>query len=182
MLSSGMKGGVQVLKTPEEVFDRTQKMIGYTLVTHQTKKEGLRVDAVLVNEGIDINKQIYLAFVLDRNSQKPALVVSKEGGVEIEEVAKRNPDAIKVYPFERHEGLSTTQFNEIIANLDLGYCKDDAISQIRNLYKMFCDLDCTQVEINPWATDPKGVLYCVDAKLNIDDNAKFRQKELLQMR
>ena len=111
MLSSGMKGGVQVLKTPEEVFDRTQKMIGYTLVTHQTKKEGLRVDAVLVNEGIDINKQIYLAFVLDRNSQKPALVVSKEGGVEIEEVAKRNPDAIMVYPFERHEGLSTAQFN-----------------------------------------------------------------------
>jgi succinyl-CoA synthetase beta subunit len=89
-------------------------MIGYNLVTQQTKKEGLRVNAVLVNEGIDIKRQIYLAFVLDRTSQKPALIVSKEGGVEIEEVAKHKPDAIHNYPFDYDAGLTEAQLNDVV--------------------------------------------------------------------
>lgn len=78
----------------------TKKMIGYNLVTHQTTKAGLKVDAVLIHEGVDIVRQIYFAFILDRNSQRPAIVASTEGGVEIEEVAKKTPEAVKVYPIE----------------------------------------------------------------------------------
>lgn len=84
MLSSGLKGGVQILKKPEEVQELTKKMLGYNLVTHQTTKDGLKVNAVLIHEGVDIVRQIYFAFILDRNSQSPAIVASTEGGVEIE--------------------------------------------------------------------------------------------------
>lgn len=81
-------------------------MIGYTLTTHQTPKDGLKVDAVLVHEGVDIVRQIYFAFILDRNSQSPAIVASTEGGVEIEEVAKNNPEAVKVYPIGLETGIT----------------------------------------------------------------------------
>lgn len=80
-LSSGLKGGVQIVKTPQEIRDFTKKMLGFNLVTHQTTKNGLKVDAVLIHEGVDIKRQIYLALVLDRNSQRPALMVSKNGGI-----------------------------------------------------------------------------------------------------
>ena len=79
-----MKGGVQILKTPQEVRQKTKQMIGYNLITHQTTKEGLKVNAVLVHEGVDIKRQIYFAFILDRNTQGPAIVASTQGGVEIE--------------------------------------------------------------------------------------------------
>ena len=105
-LSSGMKGGVQILKTPQEVAEKTAKMIGYNLKTHQTTGDGLKVNAVLVHEGVDIDRQIYLAFILDRNSQSPAIVCSTEGGVEIEEVAKTNPSAIRVYPLSIDSGVT----------------------------------------------------------------------------
>jgi len=105
-LSSGLKGGVKVLKTPEEVEKFTKQMIGYNLVTHQTPKAGLKVNAVLVHEGVDIVRQIYLAFILDRNSQKPALVASINGGMEIEEVAKKDPQSIIVSTIEPETGLT----------------------------------------------------------------------------
>ena len=112
-LSSGLKGGVQILKTPEQVRDFTTKMIGYNLVTHQTTKDGLKVNAVLIHEGVDIVRQIYLAFILDRNSQRPAIVASLEGGMEIEQVAKRNPDAVKVYPIEVDSGITESLLNKL---------------------------------------------------------------------
>ena len=101
-----MKGGVQILKTPKEVRQKTKKMIGYNLVTHQTTKDGLKVNAVLVHEGVDIKRQIYFAFILDRNTQGPAIVASTEGGVQIEEVAKKNPAAVKVYPIDIKKGIT----------------------------------------------------------------------------
>ena len=105
-LSSGLKGGVQILKTPKEVADKTAQMLGYNLKTHQTTGDGLKVNAVLIHEGVDIDRQIYLAFILDRNTQRPAIVCSTEGGVEIEEVAKTNPGAINVYPLEVDTGVT----------------------------------------------------------------------------
>ena len=87
-LSSGLKGGVQIVKTPKEIGEFAKKMLGYNLVTHQTTKDGLKVDAVLVHEGVDIKRQIYLAFLLDRNTQGPILVASTKGGMDIEEIAK----------------------------------------------------------------------------------------------
>jgi len=107
------------LKTPEQVRDLTAKMIGYNLVTHQTTKDGLKVNAVLIHEGVDIERQIYLAFILDRNSQRPAIVASIEGGMEIEEVAKRNPDAVKLYPIELDTGITDSILNRLEKDLKL---------------------------------------------------------------
>jgi succinyl-CoA synthetase beta subunit len=157
-------------------------MIGYTLVTHQTPKDGLQVNAVLVHEGVDIVRQIYLAFILDRNSQKPAIVASKNGGVEIEEVAKTDPDSIIVEPIDLKDGLTNEIVDRVIDKLDLQGQREEARQQIKALYNMFNGLDATQVEINPWATDPKNTLFCIDAKINVDDNAKFRQEELVKLR
>jgi succinyl-CoA synthetase beta subunit len=88
-------------------------MIGYNLITHQTTKTGLKVNAVLVHEGVDIVRQIYFAFILDRNTQSPAIVASKEGGVEIEEVAKNNPSAVKVYPVDIQTGITDKILNQL---------------------------------------------------------------------
>lgn len=141
------------------------------------------VNAVLVHEGVDIQKQIYLAFILDRVSQKPAVVASTEGGVEIEEVAEAHPEKIITKSFSPDTGISKQEALDLVKKLDIAKEQwDDAADQILNLYKMFTSLDATQVEINPWATDPKGRLWCIDAKINIDDSARFRQKELVKIR
>lgn len=151
-------------------------MLGYNLITHQTTKEGLKVNAVLIHEGVDIVRQLYFAFILDRNSQRPAIIASTEGGVEIEEVAKHSPEKVKVYPIEIDQGITEELLNTLEKDLDLknvnGYRE-----QVKNLYNLFNKCDATQVEINPWAVNPKNDIYSVDAKINIDDNAKFRQKE-----
>lgn len=118
-LTSGLKGGVQILKTAQEVADNTKKMIGYNLITHQTTKDGLKVNAVLVHEGVDIVRQIYFAFILDRNSQSPAIVASTEGGVEIEEVAKKNPNAVKVYPIDLNKGITKEILDKLEKDLEL---------------------------------------------------------------
>jgi succinyl-CoA synthetase beta subunit len=181
MLTSGMKGGVQILKTPQEVKEKTKNMIGYNLITHQTTKEGLKVNAVLIHEGVDIVRQIYFAFILDRNSQRPAIVCSTEGGVEIEEVAKHHPEKVKVFPIEVDQGITEELLNTLEKELDLKNVKGYR-EQVRNLYNLFNKCDATQVEINPWAVNPKNEIYSVDAKINIDDNAKFRQQEFTEMK
>jgi succinyl-CoA synthetase beta subunit len=182
-LSSGLKGGVKICKTPEEVANYTKQMIGYNLVTPQTPKDGLKVNAVLVHEGVDINKQYYLAVILDRNTLGPAFVASKYGGMEIEEVAKTHPDSILVQPVDISKGLQDDEAMKLAKKLEIDPSQyKDAVEQMKNLYKMFIAMDSTQVEINPWATDPKGKLWMIDAKINIDDNAKFRQERLVKLR
>ena len=183
-LTSGLKGGVKICKTPEEVKNYTKQMIGYNLITHQTVKEGLKVNAVLVHEGVDIDRQIYLAFILDRNTQGPALIASKFGGMEIEEVAREHPESIIFHPIDIKLGLSDKDARKVAEQLDLGQepFLSQAVEQMKNIYKMFLELDSTQVEINPWATDPKKLLWCIDAKINVDDNAKFRQTELVKLK
>lgn len=156
-------------------------MIGYNLVTHQTTKDGLKVNAVLIHEGVDIVRQIYLAFILDRNSQSPAIVASTEGGVEIEEVAKHNPDAVKLYPISLDTGITDALLSSLEKDLKLETVKGFR-DQVRNLYKLFQDCDAVQLEINPWAVNPKNEIYSVDAKINIDDNAKFRQGKLFDLK
>jgi succinyl-CoA synthetase beta subunit len=150
-------------------------MIGYNLVTIQTPKEGLKVNAVLIHEGVDIKRQLYLAFILDRNSSSPAIVASLEGGVEIEEVAKTNPDAVKLYPIDQDVGITEALLNKLEVDLQLQTVKGFR-EQVRNLYNLFNKCDAVQLEINPWAVNPQQDVYAVDAKISIDDNAKFRQK------
>ena len=112
---------------------------------------------------------------MDRNSQRPAIVASIEGGVEIEEVAKHHPEKVKVYPLEVDQGVTDEILNALEKDLNLSGVKGYR-EQVRNLYNLFNKCDATQVEINPWAVNPKNEIYSVDAKINIDDNAKFRQK------
>lgn len=157
-------------------------MIGYNLITKQTKKEGLPVKAVLVHEGVDIEKQIYLAILLDRKFQGPAIVASKNGGMEIEEVAHNHPESIFVQPIDIKKGITKELGEKVVKELGLMDYKDQAIEQIEKLYKMFMKIDSTQIEINPWALTPQGKLFCVDAKIEIDDSAIFRQERLYKLK
>jgi succinyl-CoA synthetase beta subunit len=183
LLTSGLKGGVKICKSIDELESYTKQMIGYNLITAQTPKEGLPVKSVLVLECVDIKKQFYLAIVLDRTHQSPVIMVSKEGGVDIEEVAKENPSAIKIFPVNVLQGLTDETARNIVDALDLEteQQRSEAITQVKNLYTMFNKLDATQVEINPWATNEKDELFFIDAKINIDESASFRQPEVMHM-
>ena len=158
-------------------------MIGYNLITHQTPPEGLLVKSVLVHEGVDIDKQLYLAILHDRKNQALCVVSSTKGGMDIEEVAKDDPEAIKVHSFDIRKGLTKDDAIKIVDSLELpaGKLRDQGIDQLLKLYEMFIKLDATQIEVNPWAITPDKDIYCVDAKINIDDAALFRQQELLDM-
>jgi len=157
-------------------------MIGYNLITKQTKAEGLAVKAVLVHEGVDIERQIYLATLLDRKFQGPAIVASKHGGMEIEEVAHHHPESIFVQPIDIMKGITNEIGLKVVKELELEEFKDQAIDQIRKLYSMFLKSDATQIEINPWALTLQKKLYCVDAKIEIDDSATFRQQRLFKLK
>lgn len=172
-----MKGGVHILKTPEQVAEKTKGMIGYNLITHQTPPEGLPVSSVLVHEGVDIDKQIYLAFLHDRKDQGLCCVYSKKGGMDIEEVAESDPDAIHVHKINIKQGFHEEDAAKIADDLSLeGKTRTQGIEQLQKLYTMFNDVDATQIEVNPWAITPEKDIYCVDAKINIDENAAYRQK------
>lgn len=156
-LTSGLQGGVKICSSAEQVRDYAKQMIGYNLITHQTPKDGLPVKSVLVLESVDIKSQIYLAYILDRTHQGPVLIVSKEGGVDIEDVAKTNPDAIKTYPVNIKTGLTDEILQNVCRDLSFeGKQIEQAKDQLTKLYKLFLNLDATQIEINPWAIDTKG--------------------------
>jgi len=183
-LTSGLQGGVKFASTPEQVKEFTEKMIDFNLITHQTSKEGLPVKSVLVLESVDIKKQIYLAFLLDRNHQGPVCIVSNEGGVEIEEVSAKNPEAIKIFPIDIRTGLDEATANKICSVIDFDSDKQRELGkdQITKLYNLFMNIDATQIEINPWATDPNGDLYLVDAKVSVDESAFFRQDQIVDLK
>ena len=157
-------------------------MIGYNLITHQTPPQGLLVNSVLVHEGVDIDKQLYLAVLHDRKNQGLCIVSSKKGGMDIEEVAKEDPNAIKVYPIDMTKGFHKEDAIKVADSLGLeGKTREQGIEQLLKLYNMFLAVDATQIEINPWAITPEKDIYCIDAKINVDDNAFFRQKEIIEL-
>lgn len=157
-------------------------MIGYNLITHQTPPQGLLVKSVLVHEGVDIDKQLYLAILHDRKNQGLCVVSSTKGGMDIEEVAASDPDAIKVHTIDIREGLSKEAATKIVDSLQLvGKLREQGVEQLLKLYNMFVKLDATQIEVNPWAITPENDLYCIDAKINIDDNALFRHEKIVEM-
>lgn len=185
---NGFKGGVHVLKTPEEVTEIAGKMINQVLVTKQTGPDGQKVSKLLVHEGVDFNKEFYFAILMDRASSGPVMVGSPMGGMDIEEVAENHPDAIKSIPVDINTGIKPAQSAEMGKFLGFeGTSLIDAQTQIEGLYKMFINEDATQVEINPLVqTSPdsrtKGKVFCVDAKIGFDDNASFRHEDLFAMR
>jgi succinyl-CoA synthetase beta subunit len=170
------------------VKEFTEKMLGSNLVTAQTGPEGQLCQKVLINEGITIHKEMYFAIVMDREHGGPCMIGSKYGGMDIEEVAHKTPDEIHVEPISIVKGIRAEQTENMAKKLGLtGPLVKEASEQMQNLYKLMLGSDATQVEINPFAVGsvPGGEqnrIFCVDAKLNFDDNAQFRQKSIFDLR
>jgi succinyl-CoA synthetase beta subunit len=179
---NGFKGGVHLCNTPSEAGELVQKMIGRKLVTHQTGPGGVPVLSVMVAEAIDLKRELYVSIVMDRSKGGPVFVYSTKGGMDIEEVAKKDPQAIHTEPVNITTGPSDEQLTRVAKNLQFSdKLIPDAKKQLACLFKLFVSLDCTQVEVNPFAETPEGLIYCADAKINFDDNASFRQKEVFAL-
>ncbi|XP_069875023.1 succinate--CoA ligase [GDP-forming] subunit beta, mitochondrial [Dipodomys merriami] len=182
IFSSGLKGGVHLTKDPKVVGQLAKQMIGYNLATKQTPKEGVKVNKVMVAEALDISRETYLAILMDRSYSGPVLVGSPKGGVDIEEVAASNPELIFKEQIDIFEGIKDSQAQRMAENLGfLGPLKNQAADQIKKLYNLFLKVDATQVEVNPFGETPEGQVVCFDAKINFDDNAEFRQKDIFAM-
>ncbi|XP_049571773.1 succinate--CoA ligase [GDP-forming] subunit beta, mitochondrial isoform X1 [Orcinus orca] len=182
VFSSGLKGGVHLTRDPKVVGQLAKQMIGYNLATKQTPKEGVKVNKVMVAEALDISRETYLAILMDRSCNGPVLVGSPQGGVDIEEVAASNPELIFKEQIDIIEGIKDSQAQRMAENLGFfGPLKNQAADQIKKLYNLFLKIDATQVEVNPFGETPEGQVVCFDAKINFDDNAEFRQKDIFAM-
>lgn len=181
--NTGYKGGVKITESAADVEEAASNMLGNYLITKQTGPEGQLTNKVLVHEGINFNKEFYFAILMDRAYGGPVVVYSPQGGMDIEEVAESNPEAIFTEPVDIELGIQDHQTEKIARRLGFeGAVLADAQEQMKNLYKLFIGLDSTQVEINPFVVTNDGLVYCVDAKIGFDDNAQFRQKEAFSMR
>eukprot|EP01094_Clydonella_sp_ATCC50884_P015671 TRINITY_DN26293_c0_g1_i1.p1 TRINITY_DN26293_c0_g1~~TRINITY_DN26293_c0_g1_i1.p1 ORF type:complete len:440 (+),score=183.04 TRINITY_DN26293_c0_g1_i1:116-1435(+) len=180
---TGLQGGVHICHSPQEVEDVAKGMLGNRLITRQTGDEGQKVSKVLVAERHYIRREIYFCIALDRKSGGPLLLASAQGGMGIEELAATNPEALVRHAIDIHKGISDAEALDVAKQLKFNEeMQEEAADQIKKLYAMFRDLDCTQLEINPLAETATGRVMCVDAKLNFDDNAEFRHKDLFGMR
>jgi succinyl-CoA synthetase beta subunit len=179
----GKGGGIKIAKTPDEARKVAADIIGMTLVTHQTGPQGKLVKRVLVEEQLDVARELYASVVIDNSIGLPIVMASAEGGVEIEEVAARNPDAIKRTPVDPTVGFQPFQGRELALAIGLGGdLMRPAASLFAGLYKLFEENDCSLAEINPLVVTKDGRLLAADAKLNFDDNALYRHKEIAAMR
>ena len=180
---NGLKGGVQVRKTPDEVRDVAAKMLGQILVTHQTGPTGRLVNKVLVAESADIAREIYFAVLLDRATAAPLIVASTEGGVEIEAVAAKSPEKIIREPVDPLAGLQPYQARKLASQLGFESSQlKNASKLFQGLYRTFIAYDCSMVEVNPLVVTNKGEVLALDAKFNFDDNALYRHPEIAAMR
>ena len=179
----GKGGGVKVAKSVEEAGELASKILGMTLVTHQTGPEGRVVRRLLIEETLPIERELYLGIVLDRAEAKPVFMASQAGGMEIEQVAAENPDAILKEYITPGLGLEAFQARKFAFKLGL---KPDQINQavkfMGGLYQAFEETDSSLMEINPFITTSDGRLFALDAKMNFDDNALFRHPELKELR
>merc|ERR1712038_601318 len=179
---NGFKGGVHLTKDPNKVPELVTSMVGNRLITKQTPPEGIPVSKVMVAEAIDIVRETYFCILMDREYNGPVIVASPDGGVDIEEVAEKTPERIKKMPVDINVGLTDAMANDIAAFLGFeGELKSQCAEQIKRLYQMFLKVDCLQLEVNPLAETPDGIIYTADAKLGFDDNAQFRQKDIFDM-
>jgi len=176
-------GGVRVVKTVEAVRDNTKNMLGQILVTHQTGPAGKEVKRVYIEEGCDIKRELYLGMLIDRATSRVTIMASTEGGMEIEEVAAHSPEKILKVAIDPVAGFQQYHGREIAFGLGLeGKQVNVAVKFIGALYKAFVDLDCSIVEINPLVVTGSGEIIALDAKVNFDDNALFRHKDIEELR
>ena len=176
-------GGVRVVKSVEAVRENTKGMLGKVLVTHQTGPAGKEVKRVYIEEGCDIKRELYLGMLVDRATSRVTIMASTEGGMEIEEVAATHPEKILKVAIDPVTGFQQYHGREIAFGLGLeGKQVNTAVKFIGSLYKAFIDLDCSIVEINPLVVTGAGDVIALDAKVNFDDNALFRHKDLEELR
>ena len=179
----GKGGGVKLAKTPDDAADLAGKMIGMTLVTAQTGPEGREVQKVLIEEGLDIRRELYLGIVIDRQTGRPVFMASGSGGMDIEEVAAKTPELILKEYIQPGTGLQAFQARKLAFGLGLGPgLINDAVQFMMALYKAFEDTDASLAEINPFLVTGDNKVYALDAKMNFDDNALYRHKDIRELR
>ncbi len=179
----GKGGGVKIAKSVEEAADLASKILGMNLITHQTGPEGRIVRRLLIEETLPIEKELYLGAVIDRAEAKPVFMASRSGGMEIEQVAAENPDAILKEYIDPGLGLEPFQARKLAFQLGLKPQQiNEAVRFMTGLYKAFHDTDSSLMEINPFITCTDGRLFALDAKMAFDDNAMFRHPDLKELR
>ncbi|MBT8436990.1 MAG: malate--CoA ligase subunit beta [Gammaproteobacteria bacterium] len=179
----GKAGGIRVCATENEVMDAANELLGRRLVTNQTGSQGKLVGRLYIEEATDIDREIYLAFVLDRSSERIMCVASSSGGMDIEEIVETDPDAIVRVPIEPAVGMQDFQAREIAFALGMDSTQiAEAVKALKACYRAFRDLDATMVEVNPLVVTTDGRIIALDAKMGFDDNALFRRPQISELR
>ena len=178
----GKAGGVKLIDSPEEAYEFANQWLGKNLVTYQTDENGQPVSKILVETCTDIENELYLGAVIDRESQRLVFMASEEGGVNIEEVAEKTPEKIFKTPIDPIKGANQEQAIYLAENLNLSQNQtEEFVDLFLKLSKLFLDKDLSLLEINPLVINADKNLICLDAKINIDSNALYRQEELHQI-
>ena len=179
----GKAGGVKILNDISELEKESNNLLGKKLITHQTGPSGKIVKRLYVEEPSDIDKEFYLSCLVDRGSSKIAFISSDQGGMDIEEVAKKNPNKINTIKVDFNKSISDLDCEKVIKIFDLKPNQSlEAMNIVKSIYKLFIDLDASMVEINPLILTKQGKIICLDAKINFDDNALFRHPEISALR
>jgi succinyl-CoA synthetase beta subunit len=179
----GKGGGVKVAKSADEVRQYASQILGMMLKTHQTGPQGQKVRRLLVEEGADIKKELYIGMVVDRGTQRVALMASSEGGMDIEEVAAKTPEKIHKVFIDPKTGLKDSEADEVARKIGVPDASlGQARRQLQGLYKAFVETDASLAEINPLILTGKGDVIALDAKMNFDTNALFRHPDIVAMR
>ena len=179
----GKSGGVQLVRSPEEASEVAQKMLGSSLVTPQTGPEGAPIERLLIEELADIKQELYVALTIDRGHRGPAMLVSTQGGMDIEEVASNNPEDIHTEPIDPLSGMMPFQTRRMVRQLGLDpSVASEAAKVLSGLYRVFVENDCSLVEINPLIITGDGRVLALDAKISLDDDSMFRHADLLDYR
>ncbi|XP_078427801.1 ATP citrate lyase (ACL) family protein isoform X1 [Wolffia australiana] len=179
---NGLKGGVHIVKT-EEVEELSGKMLGQILVTKQTGPQGKVVSKVYLCEKLSLVNEMYFAITLDRTTAGPIIIACRKGGTSIEDLAEKFPDMIVKVPIDVFKGITDADAAKVVDGLSLKAAdRSEAIEQVKQLFKLFIESDCTLLEVNPIAETSDNRLVAADAKLNFDDNAAFRQKDIFALR
>lgn len=179
----GKARGVVLVDSKYEAKEEVRRLLGSRLVTNQTNKNGQPINSLYIEEASDILEQFYLAFVVDRTSQRIMIVTSKEGGVEIEEVANKNPSLIIKNPINPIVGIMPAQCRQICDDLGLNSTlSSQMIDIMQKIYKIFVENDLSLVEINPLVMTKQGYMLCLDAKIQVDSSALYRQEKINEIR
>ena len=180
---AGNQGGVRIVESATDAAEQAQKMLGRTLITHQTGPKGKEVGRVYIEQGASIDREFYLAALVDRNTSRISFVCSTEGGMDIEDVANKSPEKIKTLTVDPASGLSSFHGRTVAFSLNLsGKQVKQCVSLVAILYKIFLENDCEMIEINPLIITKEGNLNCLDCKMSFDSNALYRQPSILSLR